>query len=251
MRAGITRWHRRIAAAALALAVLLAPAQSALAADRTVTVTTVEYIEIYDEATGQWVPEDGASRSATGWDNALYDASAPGADALARYGPFEVIAPDRVALIGEVDSYTPDEFRRMITDWPGLRRLEIVDCGGTIDDIANLELARLIRAAGLDTHVPAGGSARSGGVELFVAGVHRSADPGAEFVVHAWLDDLGREASQVPTADPAHAAYLAYYRDMGMSAENAQGFYALTNSAPHDAPMQLTLGDLQRFRVLN
>ncbi|MBC7986423.1 MAG: hypothetical protein H7X93_07095 [Sphingomonadaceae bacterium] len=84
-----------------------------------------------------------------------------------------------------------------------------------------------------------------------MAGVRRSADPGAEFVVHAWLDDLGREAGEVPVGDPAHAAYLAYYRDMGLSADNARGFYALTNSAPHDAPRRLSLDELAHFAVLD
>lgn len=234
---------------ALALTLMFAPAQ---AAERAVVTTVVEYTEVYDEATGQWLPEDGAERSTAGWSDGLYgDSSAPRATALAHFGPFEVIARDRVALTGEIDSYAPAEFRRMIAAWPELRTLEIVDCGGTVDDIANLELARAIRSAGLDTHVPAGGSARSGGVELFIAGVRRSADPGAQFVVHAWLDDLGREASEVPAGDPAHAAYLDYYRDMGLSAEDARGFYALTNSVPYDAPRELSLGDLRRYAVLN
>ena len=214
----------------------LAPALvgPALAADRTVTLVEVEYVEYYEEGEG-WVADGPSER----------------APALARFGPFEVVAPDRVALVGDVDSDTPGDFRRMLAAWPGLRTLDIVECGGTMDDAANLALARMIRRAGLDTHVPAGGSVRSGGVELFIAGVRRSADPGAEFIVHAWLDDLGREANEVPIGDPAHAAYLAYYRDMGLSSDNARGFYALTNSAPHDAPRQLSLQDLARFNVLD
>lgn len=213
---------------------LLAPCLQgpAIAGER--TVTTVEYVEYWDEDEG-WAADESSER----------------APALARFGPFEVIAPDRVALVGDVDSYTPGEFRRMIAAWPGLRTLEIVECGGTVDDQANLALARMIRGAGLDTHVPAGGSARSGGVELFMAGVRRSADADAEFIVHAWLDELGREASEAPADDPAHAAYLTYYRDMGLSDQNARDFYALTNSAPHDAPRKLSLAELSRFAVLN
>ena len=83
----------------------------------------------------EWVEVDPADRS----------------PALARFGPFEVVAPDRVALVGDVDSDTPGEFRRMLATWPGLRRLDIVECGGTVDDSANLALARMIRRAGRAT----------------------------------------------------------------------------------------------------
>ena len=67
--------------------------------------------------------------------------------------------------------------------------LEMIEAPGTEDDRANLRLGRLIRARGIATHVPAGGSVRSGGVELFLAGTRRIADPGAEFAVHAWADE--------------------------------------------------------------
>src|SRR3546814_6504196 len=60
---------------------------------------------------------------------------------------------------------------------------------------SKLILARAIRRAGMETVVPAGGSIRSGAVELWLAGVTRRAAPDAEFGVHSWADEYGREAN--------------------------------------------------------
>ena len=75
----------------------------------------------------------------------------------------------------------------------------------------------MIRAAGIATYVPEGGSVRSGGVELFLAGAQRRADPRAEFAVHSWADVDGREATDYAATAPENAKYLAYYRQMGLS----------------------------------
>ena len=72
---------------------------------------------------------------------------------------------DRVALVGETDAATPGYFRAMMRDFPGIEQLDMVECPGTRDDRANLQVGRMIRAAGLVTHVPAVGSVRSGAVE--------------------------------------------------------------------------------------
>ena len=104
---------------------------------------------------------------------------------------------------------------------------------GTEDDLANLRLGRMIRARGISTYVPAGGSVRSGAVELFVAGAHRYADPGARFAVHAWIDEDGLEATDFGPLAPQNRRYIDYYRQMGMSEAAATAFYAMTNSVPH------------------
>ncbi len=92
----------------------------------------------------------------------------------------------------------------------------------------------MIRAAGIATYVPEGGSVRSGGVELFLAGAQRRADPRAEFAVHSWADVDGREATDYAATAPENAKYLAYYRQMGLSDAEARAFYAMTNSVRHN-----------------
>ena len=170
---------------------------------------------------------------------------------IAAFGPFRVIDGNRAALIGVTDAATPREFARMLIAFPALRTIEMIECPGTSDDIANLRLGRMIRRAGLDTHVPAGGSVRSGAVELFLAGAHRRADPRAAFAVHSWQDAEGFEPTDFSDDDPVNLAYLAYYREMGLSPAQATAFYAMTNAVPHETARWLTAGELGQFAPLN
>jgi hypothetical protein len=151
------------------------------------------------------------------------------------YGPFRLIDEGRVALMGVTDAASPAQFAALLRDHPGVRAIEMVECPGTEDDLANLRLGRMIRAHGIATHVPDGGSVRSGGVELFLAGARRQADPGAEFAVHSWQDDSGREPDDYAASAPENRRYLDYYREMGMSPIEAEAFYAMTNAAPFDS----------------
>lgn len=152
---------------------------------------------------------------------------------LATYGPFAVLDRQRAAIIGSTDSASPRAFDAMLRDFPGLRVIELIEAPGTDNDLANLAVGRRIRAAGLATHVPRGGSVRSGAVELFLAGAARSVEEGARFAVHAWLDTYGREPGDFPEDAPENRLYLDYYVEMGMSPERARRFYAMTNSVPH------------------
>ena len=154
--------------------------------------------------------------------------------ALASYGPFRVLDEGTAALVGVTDEDSPADFRQMLRDHPGLATLAFIECPGTYDDRANLALGRMIRAAGLAAWVPEGGSVRSGAVELVLAGASLRIEDGAEFAVHAWLDEDGYEASDYAADSAENRKYLAYYREMGMSAERAATFYAMTNSVPFE-----------------
>lgn len=171
--------------------------------------------------------------------------------AQARFGPFAVVDGTTARMNGDVDDATPRQFAAMLAAFPGVRRLEMIDCPGSLDEEANLILARAIRRAGLETVVPSGGSVRSGAVELWLAGSTRRAAPDAEFGVHSWADEYGREAKDYPASDPVHAEYIGLYREMGMDDAHARAFYALTNATPFDQVRYLTRDDMARFVPLN
>lgn len=164
---------------------------------------------------------------------------------IATYGPFRVIDGRRAALVGITDERSPAQFAAMLRDHPALATLELVECPGTFDDIANLELGRMIRKAGLATHVPHGGSVRSGAVELFIAGAGRSIEDGARFAVHAWEDDSGRQAGDYALTAPENRKYLTFYREMGMSPAEAEAFYSMTNSVPFESARWLSAEDMR------
>lgn len=179
------------------------------------------------------------------------DAAAPELKAIATFGPFRVIDTGHAALVRETDSGSPEDFKAMLSAYPGIRTIEFVECPGTLDDVANLQLGRMIRARGLDTDVPDGGSVRSGAVELFLAGLHRRADAEADFAVHSWRDETGRQPRDVPEADPVNRTYIAYYRQMGLTPEKAAAFYALTNSVPNDEALWLKKADIAKFAAVD
>lgn len=167
--------------------------------------------------------------------------------AIAAYGPFRVLDPLRAALVGITDEHSPAAFAAMLRAYPRIAVLEMLDCPGTEEDRSNLRLGRMIRARGIATHVPAGGSVRSGAVELFLAGARRSADPGAAFAVHAWADQNGREPEDYAPSAPENRAYIDYYLAMGMSAPEAAAFYAMTNSVPHNSAKWLNSADMGQW----
>ncbi|WP_447952281.1 alpha/beta hydrolase [Sphingopyxis chilensis] len=252
---------RTLIVAALASVLAFAPAQAQQLVTITTTTVTWTYEDAGDEEGADYIDEDMALLE----DEALAEDAefaaarryAPAASlatlghAKARFGPFAVIDGATVRMAGDVTSATPRQFAAMLAAFPGLRRLEMVDCPGSLDEDANLILARAIRRQGMETVVPAGGSIRSGAVELWLAGVTRRAAPDAEFGVHSWADEYGREANDYPASDPVHAEYLALYREMGMDAAKARAFYALTNATPFDDVRYLTRDDMARFVALN
>ena len=87
----------------------------------------------------------------------------------------------------------------------------MVECPGTDDDRANLRLGLMIHARGMTTHVPPGGSVRSGAVELFLAGAQRIADPGAEFAVHSWSDEFGLEPRDYAPDSPENRTSMCNF----------------------------------------
>lgn len=170
---------------------------------------------------------------------------------VARFGPFTVVDGNRAELNGSIESETPGQFSEMLRAFPGIRQIDMLDCSGTGDDEANLTLARMVRKAGISTYVPSGGSVRSGGVELFLAGAKRSAAPEAEFAVHSWLDEDGMEPDDFAENDPVNREYVDYYREMGMTPDKAKAFYALTNSVPHDDALYLKPRDIAAYIPLD
>lgn len=252
---------RTLIVAALAAVLAFAPAHAQQVVTITTTTVTWTWDDAGDDDGAEYIDEDAAllddEALAEDADFAATRRYAPAAalatlgHAKASYGPFSVIDSATVRMAGDVTAATPRQFAAMLAAYPGLKRLEMVDCPGSLDEEANLILARAIRRAGLETVVPSGGSVRSGAVELWLAGTIRRAAPDAEFGVHSWADEYGREANDYPANDPVHAEYLGYYREMGLNDAKAREFYALTNSTPFEDVRYLTRDDMARFVTLH
>lgn len=244
---------RTLVVAALAAVLAFAPAHAQQVTVVTTTTVTWTYVDESDEDAAllddEALADDEAFAATRRY--APSGSLATLGHAKARFGPFAVVDASTVRMAGDVTSATPRQFAAMLAAFPGLKRIEMVDCPGSLDEDANLTLARAIRRAGMETVVPSGGSIRSGAVELWLAGATRSAAPDAEFGVHSWADEYGREANDYPANDPVHAEYLGLYRELGMDAAKAREFYALTNATPFDEVRYLTRADMARFVTLN
>jgi len=240
---------RALASLLVALTLLL-PHGGAVAQSGARVVSTVSWVEEWDPAAQRWVRiEESAGTAASLAYVHPAASSRPAAmlPPLAQYGPFRVLDATRAALVGSTDIASPRHFDAMLRDYPGIAVLEMIDAPGTSHDLANLALGRRIRAAGLATHVPAGGSVRSGAVELFLAGRHHRIDDGASFAVHSWLDSRGLEPRHFAENASENRLYLDYYVEMGMTPDHARAFYALTNSVPHSGVLWLDAVTMQRW----
>ena len=76
---------------------------------------------------------------------------------------------------------------------------------------------------------------------------NRINDNGAEFAVHSWRDEYGREASDFSMEAPQNRTYLNYYREMGMDEGKARAFYAMTNSVPHHRARWMRAGEMREW----
>lgn len=213
----------------------------------TATPLQAQQVTVITQTVTEEVVEEEDVAADTGSDRFVGAAPVPVPHGIAVYGPFRVLDAAHAALVDVTDEHSPAAFTAMLAAFPGLTTLELVECPGTDDDRANLRLGRMIRAMGLATHVPDGGSVRSGAVELFLAGVHHTAERGAEFAVHSWADDRGREPRDYPATAPENRVYLDYYRDMGMSGIEARAFYAMTNSVPNASAKWLNAAQMAQW----
>ena len=208
-----------------------------------VTAQVIVYQVITEEVVE--VPATGSDRFVEAHPVASPPAAIP--QGVASYGPFRVLDSGRAALVDATNERSPGQFTAMLHAFPGIRTIEMIECPGTDDDRANLRLGMMIHARGLTTHVPDGGSVRSGAVELFLAGTSHVAEPGAEFAVHSWADEFGLEPRDYGADAPENRIYIDYYREMGMSEAKARSFYAMTNSVPNNDAKWLTAADMAHW----
>lgn len=160
-------------------------------------------------------------------------------------------------MTGTIFSQTVNRFHAAVAANPGVRTMVLHDVPGSDDDDAALRLYQAVRNRGMNTHVPANGIVASGGVDLFCAGVQRTAEPGSLLLVHPWEDNRLGRGDQVPLTNSIHDFYRTYYREMGIG----EGFYEHTLFAPRSNVRQgnmiisymhnVTQADRVRFNVVS
>ena len=158
---------------------------------------------------------------------------------------FEVRA-DQAHMNGVIGPSTPGRLLELIFEHPEVRTIVMHDAPGSMDDEANLRAARYLQRYGLHTHLPEDAVIASGGVDLFLAGVQRSAEAGARLGVHSWGGGPVA-AVDIPEDSAEHEFYLKFYRDIGID----EDFYWYTlESAPARGIHWMTHAEIEHFSVL-
>ena len=155
-------------------------------------------------------------------------------------------------MFGTIGPTTPAAVQDLINRNPNLTTIVLVNVPGSEDDNSNLQASRLVRQAGLATHVPAGAGVASGGTDFFLSGTTRTMDPGAVIGVHSWEDNANRSGSDLKNAnpnwatDPDHTLFTDYYREMGLA--DPEGFYCFTlQAAPPENIYNMTSAEKNQY----
>lgn len=158
---------------------------------------------------------------------------------------FEVDGTD-LLMSGEINSKTLRQFEDVVAENPGITRLVELDVPGSLDDDTMIALAYRVRELGLDTHLTATSEIHSGGVDLFLAGVERTMEPGAILGVHSWSDGT-REAKDYPRDAPEHEKNRLYIERM----LGDDAFYWFTiYAAPADGIHIMTEDEIAEYGLL-
>ncbi|MDG2341169.1 MAG: alpha/beta hydrolase [Paracoccaceae bacterium] len=144
---------------------------------------------------------------------------------------------------GEINSKTLDQFNAVIAENPNIETLIELDVPGSLDDDTMYQLAYRVRELGLNTHLRSESRIYSGGVDLFLAGVERTIEAGAELGVHSWSDGVD-EAMDYPRDAPEHEANRKLIEDM----LGVDDFYWFTiKAAPADSIHVMTQDEISKF----
>jgi len=160
---------------------------------------------------------------------------------------FEVVG-DQAIMTGTIDSSTINSVESLIKNHPEVKTIVMKNVPGSMDDESNLIASRLVRKAGLNTHVPADGMIASGGTDFFCAGVVRTIEVGAEIGVHSWAGDGVTNANTLSKDHPEHQKYLDYYNEMNIP----QDFYWFTiQAAPAESIHNMTRAELVKYALVS
>lgn len=163
------------------------------------------------------------------------------------YKPLVFSVDNNVAKVSGVScSGSPKAFTSLLAKYKNVKNLVLLNINGSVDDVSNLELGRLIRDNNIKTSLLSSSHVTSGGVDLYLAGNVREWAKGAKLGVHSWSNGV-KDGSEFPSNSDEHKKYLDYYKYLGVNEE----FYWFTLKAASSNDMHyMTLEELKRFAIV-
>ena len=154
---------------------------------------------------------------------------------------------DTVYMNGVIGSDTLEVMQTLLNSHPQIKTIVMQNVPGSMDDDTNLLASMEIRKRGIATHIPADGMVASGGTDMFLAGVKRTAEAGAKLGVHSWSDDSGKVALDFPRDHQEHVKYLDYYKAIGI--DTSFYWYTLEAASAEDIHW-MTAQEIAQYGVL-
>lgn len=153
---------------------------------------------------------------------------------------------DKLYLMGIINAQSFEQVKVAVDKNPQLNTLVLTVMPGSIDDETNLEMCHFIRNQGLSTYLQSDSVVASGAVDLFMSGVRREMEKGAQIGVHSWSDGY-KEALDYPRNAIEHKPYRDFYQAMVGSDE----FYWYTlEAAKADDIHWMSLADIEKHQML-
>lgn len=154
---------------------------------------------------------------------------------------------DKLYMSGEINSKTPKVLKKVISENPQVKTIVMLEVPGSLNDEANIPMAKWVREKGLNTHLTKNSDIASGGTDFFLAGNKRTMEDGAKIGVHSWSDSFGKEAKDIPKKHPDHEMNREYIEDM----LGKDDFYWYTiYAAPADDIHYMTNEEILKYNML-
>jgi len=152
----------------------------------------------------------------------------------------------RLYLLGPLNSKTFDQVQAAFNRHPEIDTLVLTAMPGSVDDETTFEMGRWLRLRGVKTHLLSNSVIASGAVDLFLSGVERTAEIGAQLGVHSWSDGR-QDAKDLPRDHHGHRLNASYIEEM----LGVDTFYWFTiDAAPSEDLHWLETSEVDHFALL-
>lgn len=150
---------------------------------------------------------------------------------------------------GLINSKTPEQFKTVFAKHMNIDTLVMITVPGSVDDEANLEVAKWVSERQLVFVLEPESMIASGGTDFFLSGKKRIIKKGAKVGVHSWAGD-DKVATDFPRGHEFHQPYIDYYIAVGWSKPEAENFYYYTiEAAPADDIYWMTDKELLEYHI--
>jgi hypothetical protein len=166
-------------------------------------------------------------------------------------GIFTLQEGDSILLMdGVITQKSLNNFNNIYKKFPSIKRIEIKECEGSMDDETNLKLSKRVNSLSINTHLQDNGLIASGGVDFFLAGIKRTKGTNVIVGVHSWSDGGSVQATDFPVGHSNHLPYINYYVSIGFTQQLAEDFYYFTiNAALASDIHNMTETELQTYNI--